>query len=248
MNKGFKLKATDVLYFINKIAHAISTDETRIFLNGIFLQQTENKLRAVATNGYTFALIESDRLDSPSDELGKGIIIPRKGVGELKKLAEQDRDSTLEISVDESFMYVSSSDQYQISIRLIARDYPPYQTVIPSETSYSMTVSRDHLLDAIRRIKVLANEKSNAIKFSMDKEKLTVSANHPSLGEATEKIDVDYTGKSINIGFNARYMMDSLSVLEDDDVTLEFNNELGPVIVKSQKLQEFLGIVMPLKL
>lgn len=246
--KEFKLKGKDILNFIIKTSHAIGHDETRIFLNGIFLQQTNHKLRAVATNGYTFALIDSKGLDTPHETLSKGIIIPKKGVAVLRKLIEQDIESSLNISVDESFMYVSSGDKDRLSIRLIARDYPPYQTVIPAQISYSMTVSKDHLLNAIKRVKVLANEKSNAIKFSIDQGKLTISASHPVFGEATEKLDVDYTGKCIDIGFNARYIMDSLSVFGDDDITFEFNNELSPVVIKSQELQEFLGIVMPLKI
>ena len=246
--EALELKGKDALYFINKISHAIGHDETRIFLNGIFLQQMDHKLRAVATNGYTFALIESDKFSSSHSALTKGIIIPKKGVAEFKKLAEQDSTVNLSISIDESFMYVSLEEHQQLSIRLIAREYPPYQSVIPANTAHSMTVSRENLLNAIRRVKVLANEKSNAVKLSVNQEKLTISAHHPLLGEATEKIDVDYAGKCIDIGFNARYIIDSLSIFEDDDITFEFNNELSPVIVKSHKCQEFLGIVMPLKL
>ena len=244
----FELKGKEALYFINKIFHAIGYDESRVFLNGIFLQQKGKKLRAVATNGYTFALIESDKSLSTNEILNKGVIIPKKGVLELKRLAEQDESHSLHISINESFMYIRSGDRHQLAIRLIAKEYPPYQSVIPSKTSYSMTVSREHLMNAIKRVKVLANETSNAVKLSINEKKLTISANHPLLGEATEKIDADYVGKHIDIGFNAHYMIDSLSVLEDEKVTLEFNNELSPVIVKSQKLKEFLGIVMPLKL
>ena len=243
-----EIKGKDLLTFINKTSYAIGHDETRIFLNGIFLQQINNRLRAVATNGYTFALIESEPLCHSHDVLSKGIIIPKKGVIELKKIAEQNSDINLKIFVDESFMYVNSEDHYHISIRLITREYPPYEDVIPKQTSYSMAVSREHLINAIRRIKVLANERSNAVKFSLSKNNVIVSANHPLLGEAAEKININYDGKNIDMGFNARYIIDSLSALEDDEAILRFNGELSPVIIESKKMQEFLGIVMPLKL
>ena len=244
----FELTGKDALYFISKISHAIGHDEARIFLNGIFLQQEGNTLRAVATNGYTFALIEPKKMDTTNKVLSKGIIVPKKGVAELKKIAERNTDKNIKISVDESFMYVSCGEHCKLSIRLIARNYPPYETVIPSKTSYSMSVDRERLVDAIKRVKVLVNEKSNAIRFSMEKEKLTVSAKHPMFGEAAEKLEIDYSGKNIDIGFNVRYIMDSLSVIEDETITFQFNNELSPVILKSEKLKEFLGIVMPLKL
>ena len=244
----FELKSKDILNFIAKTSHAIGHDETRIFLNGIFIQQSNGKLRAVATNGYTFALFDSKGPDSSYKTLSKGIIIPKKGVAELKKFAEQEKELNLNFSVDESFIYVSTSKKNRLSIRLISRDYPPYETVIPSKTLYSMTLSRDYLIDAIKRVKVLANEKSNAIKLSIDEDKLTISADHPVLGHATEKIDIHYEGKCMDIGFNAKYIMDSLSVFEDGDITLEFNNNLSPVVIKSPKLPEFLAIVMPLKI
>ena len=244
----FELEGKNILNFIAKTSHAMSNDQTRIFLNGIFLQQTDSKLRVVATNGYTFALLDSKGPPSTYKTLLKGIIIPKKGVAELKKFVEQENNSKIKISVDESFIYVGIGNKDRLSIRLIARDYPPYKTVIPSKTLYSMTVSRDHLLSAIRRVKVLSNEKSNAIKLSMDKDKLSISASHPVLGEANEKLDIDYTGKCMSIGFNARYIMDSLSVFEDGDIIFKFNNNLSPVIIKSPKLQEFFSIVMPLKI
>ncbi|MCY4645179.1 MAG: DNA polymerase III subunit beta [Bacteriovoracales bacterium] len=245
----FELNGDEILHFINKTSYAISHDETRLFLNGIFLQQKDSKLRAVATNGYTFALTESDSISASHENLDKGIIIPKKGVSELKKLAEQNSSSPIKISVNESFMFIKIEEKCLLSIRLIARDYPPYQTVIPSQTSYSMTISRLNLLNAIRRVKVLANERSNAIKFSLGQDELTVSANHPELGEASEKLQMsNFEGEAMDIGFNAKYMMDSLSVLGDDDVTFEFNNSMSPVVVKSIKNKEFLGMVMPLKL
>lgn len=163
-------------------------------------------------------------------------------------MAEQAADQTLNISINDSFLCASFNDQFQLSVRLVPRDYPPYQSVIPEATSATMIVSRKDLINTIKRVKVLSDEKSNSIKFSISENLLVVSANHPLLGEAKEKLDVNYAGNYMNIGFNARYMVDSLSVLDSDEIIFEFTNELGAVLVKSSEYPEFLGIIMPLKL
>lgn len=245
---NLKINSHSFLNLINKTSHAISHDETRIFLNGIFLQTHNGSLRAVATNGYTFALIDTNDFEANTTILDNGVIIPRKGVSELKKILELYSDSNLIINLNESFIYITIEDKVSLAVRLIARDYVPYQTVIPSKTQFSFHADREQLLTAIKRVKIMANEKSNAIRFSLSNDELVVSANHPTLGEAKETISVDFNGESIDIGFNARYVLDSLSVFEKDEVNFEFNNELSPVLLKSQQLNEFLGIIMPLKL
>ena len=104
------------------------------------------------------------------------------------------------------------------------------------------------LTNAVKRIKILANEKTNGIKVSLSANNMTISSSHPSLGQATVVLPVNYSGIDIEIGFNAKYLIDTLSVFNDSDVIMEFNNELSPVVVKSETLPEFLGIIMPLKL
>lgn len=246
--KPFKLKSKDIIEIVNKTSHAISTDETRINLNGIFLQQNDSKLRSVAIDGHRFALLDINDFESDSPALIDGVIVPKKGVYEIKKIAEAYPEDTLDVTIDDSFIKVSAQDKYEISIRLIAREYPKYQTVIPTKTAASMIAEKSTLLNAIRRIKILSNEKTNGIKLSLSKNQLTVSANHPSLGHATETIEVEYSGENMEIGFNAKYMMESLMVLDVDEVIYEFNNELSPVIFRSDSVQNFLGIIMPLKL
>lgn len=246
---NLEIQSKDFLNIINKTSHAISHDETRIMLNGIFFQHLNGNLRAVATNGYTFALVETEEFRSENQYLENGVIIPKKGITEIKKVLESNLDEIIKINLNDSFIYLNLENMISLSIRLIARDFPPYQTVIPNKTAYSLTVPKDLILNAIKRVKILANEKSNAIKFTIGSHQLTVSANHPSLGEATEKLEINYSDEPIQIGFNAKYMIDSLSVFEDtDEITFEFNNELSPVILKSYNMNQFLGIIMPLKL
>lgn len=246
--KPFQLLSSEFAKIISKTSHAVSNDETRVNLNGIYVQQIDGKLRTVAIDGHRLALLDIHNFESENTQLLDGIIIPKKGINEIKKITDLFSETKLTISVDDSFLYLNANDQYFLSIRLIAREYPKYQTVIPSKTSYSMRVDRNMLLNAVKRIKILSNEKTNGIKLNITDSILTISANHPALGHASESISVDYEGSPLEIGFNAKYMIESLLVLDVDEVVYEFNNELSPVVVKSNSEPDFLGIIMPLKL
>lgn len=247
-SESIKLKSKDIINIINKTFHAISTDETRVNLNGIYFQQLDSKLRAVAIDGHKLALLDLYNFDSTNQILHDGVIVPKKGIMELKKLAESYIDTEFTIHLDESFLYASANEEYFLSVRLIAREYPKYQTVIPSKTSFSINLERNSLIDAVKRIKLLSNEKTNGIKLSINETELAISANHPALGHAKEIIPISYQGKAMEIGFNAKYMVDSLGVLDVNEITFEFNNELSPFIIRSDEEENFLGIIMPLKI
>ena len=244
----FTVKASDLSDIISKTNHAISNDETRLYLNGVFIQDVQGKLRTVATDGHRLALYDSDLDHNNAETLVNGIIIPKKGVFELKRLSETFPDAEIKVSLDDSFLYASANERYFLSVRLISREYPKYQAVIPSKTTFKLMTDRDLLFDAIRRIKIMSNEKSNGVRVKLNANELILTANHPSLGNAKEKIDVDYQGKEMEIGFNAKYLIDTLSSFEPGEITLELNNELSPVIMKSSNSPNYLGIIMPLKL
>lgn len=233
---------------IEKTSYAISTDETRIFLNGIFFKQTEGKLRTVAIDGHRLALLDNDIDTSSIQKLNEGIIIPRKGIYELKKMSDLNPDKDIEMSLDDSFIYFSYNNEFVLSIRLIAREYPKYKSVIPEKTAFNLTFDKDKVLQAVKRIKLLSNEKTNGIKLHFKKDYLCIEANDPSLGEAKEELPIKYEGSDISIGFNAKYLIDSLNIFDDNEVIFEFNNELSPLVIKSKNLPEYLGIIMPLKM
>ena len=245
------LSGPTLLRIISKTSYAIGTDETRRFLNGVFLHFVDGKIRAVATNGYMFALINLEAVKGTSEceYLSDGIIIPKKGLSVLKKVIESAPDLELSIKIDNSFMYFSFGDRYQSSIRLISQKYPDYEKVIPKTTVVTLTVIREELINAIKRVKVLADEKSRAIKLVLKSDKLVVSASEASSGEAKEEIDIVCNSQEeLAMGFNAQYLLDSLSVFNDEKMVFRFNNELSPFILESTDNNDFLSIVMPLKL
>lgn len=244
----FKLNTFQILEMINKTSHAISNDETRLFLSGIFFQEIDGKLRAVATDGFRLALVETEMSANKIEALINGIIVPKKGVAELKKIAEAYPDQEVTISVDESFIYINANDKYLLAIRLIAKDYLKYQAIIPKKTNNFADIERAAFLNAVRRIKIMANERSNGVKLILRNGEMTVAANHPSLGDAFEQFPITYNGPEFEIGFNAKYLMDILTIFGDDEVRMEFNNELSPALIRSAKNHNYLCIVMPLKL
>lgn len=244
----FKLNTFQILEMINKTSHAISNDETRLFLSGIYLQEIEGKLRAVATDGFRLSLVETELSNNKIEALINGIIIPKKGVAELKKIAESYPDQEIGISVDESFIYLNANNTYLLAIRLIAKEYLKYQAIIPKKTNNHADIDKNSFLNAVRRIKIMANERSNGVKLILKEGEMTVAANHPSLGDAFEKFPINYSGKEFEIGFNAKFLMDILSIFGDEDIRMEFNNELSPAVIRSTKNQNYLCIVMPLKL
>ena len=247
-SKEINIKSIDLQNIISKTSHAVSNDETRINLNGIYFQEIENKLRAVAIDGHRLALLDIFNFETENAALKDGVIIPKKGIAEIKKLVESDLDSEIKIRIDDSFIYANSNDNYYLSVRLIAREYPKYQTVIPSKTSYSITTERQTFLNAVKRIKLLSNEKTNGIKIKFSETEIVLTADHPSLGYAKQTLPAEYSGPEMEIGFNARYMIDSLNVLDVQEIIFDFNNELSPVIVRSGEEENFLGIIMPLKI
>ena len=245
---SFVLNSEQITEIINKTSFAISSDETRPFLNGIFFQEVDSKLRAVATDGHRLSLIETEINNSDLDYLINGIILPRKGVFELKKIADSFPDKDLFISVDDSFLYVNAENSYSLSIRLISREYPKYQAVIPNKTTYNLIVDRAVFLNAVKRVKIMSFEKSNGIKLNIYNNEMVISANHPSFGDALETIPIEYDGKEMLIGFNAKYLLDTLPAFNEGDISFEFNNEFSPVIIKSSSLPHYLSIVMPLNI
>lgn len=247
-NGKFKLNSSVFQLIIGKISHAISQDETRPFLSALYLEQLESSLRAVATDSHRLALISVPTEQEENPILQGGIIIPKKGVSEIKKLSDYCLDEDLEVAVDNSFIYISSGDRYFLSVRLIARDYLPFESVISIRTLYKMTVEKNPLLNSAKRIKTLASERSNGIKFSLCQDELILSANRPSLGDASETIPIKYDGPDLDISFNAKYLIEVLSIFEAGEVVFEFGHDAGPIHVRSSELPSFLGVIMPIKL
>ena len=238
--------ASAIREMIERTIFSVSTDETRHSLNGVFIEEGEGgKVRMVATDGHRLAFIE--RGIGPIG-LEKGVIVPRKGLAELRKLLEEVEDGVVSIGFKEN-MGLVIKDNVELFMRLIDGDFPDYSKVIPKENPYIVKVDQNRLLRALRRVSILSSERYKGIKVEVNEGKMSLSANNPDLGEAVEEIEVDYQGKSLLVGFNARYLIDVLTILgATGEIEVELKDELSPSLIRKSGDEGYLYVVMPMKL
>jgi DNA polymerase-3 subunit beta len=231
---------------MRKTSFAISSDESRYVLNGIYLSLKDHKLTMVATDGRRLALVDEEANIS---EQGQGeFIVPAKAVNELNRLLAEKGEIELRYAENQaSFTLKNEKGSSTLIItKLIEGSYPNYRQVIPAETKERVSLVRDEFLHALRRAEIMTSEKSNSVKLSFSKNKLEITANSPEVGEAKESLAVNYKGPDMAIAFNPKYMIDPLNALADDEVFLELIDELSPGVLKING--PFLYVVMPMRL
>lgn len=221
-------------------SYAASTDETRFVLNGVLLSLKGGKLTVVATDGRRLALVEHE-IEVPK-ESERDMILPTKAINELLHTLEDEGD--LKIHATENQVMFEFGDVF-VASKLIDGTYPNYRQVIPSECEERVTVERESLLSALKRVSLLITDKSNATKLTFGKNNLEITMNAPDVGEAREKIPVKYTGKEISVAFNPEYMMDPLRNLSNDEIFVELTDELSPGVIKCDI--PFLYVLMPMR-
>ncbi len=235
---------------IGKIYYAMSTDEMRYNLNGVFLETIEEKgaklLRMVATDGHRLSMIDREIKSKEVVPLKKGVILPRKGVLEMRNLLEGfDGDVKLAVSESNAILEMPETTLF---MRLVSGDFPNYRQVIPKDNDKKMTVSKDELRSTLRRVSVLSSGKTKCVKFEFKGDVVELSSSNPEMGEAREELSIKYEGDPLTIGFNARYFMDVLDVASSDDVTVEMKTELTPGLVKFEDDEYFMAAIMPMRI
>ena len=246
----FKLPTETLANLIEMVGHAIGSDETRPYLNGLFVHTVENGgknfLRTVATDGHRLALSERELPEGEKIKVQPGVIIPKKGISELKKALDGDGDTIL-IAFTERNTIIKTGNMLFI-IRLIDGDFPDYDSVVPKNNDKILTCSRDELFSALRRVSLLSEELGRGVKFELGKKSLKISCENPNLGEAHEEMAVTFDGDAFDIGFNARYFLDTLSTVKDEDVHLAFCDAFSSVLIKVPSEPGFLSVIMPMRL
>jgi DNA polymerase-3 subunit beta len=245
-----QVDAATMLGLIERTAFAVSSDETRYNLNGVFFEPQEGTLRLVATDGHRLSLAEAD---SPGDfKLKKGVILPKKGLFELKKLLAEaveggQEKPSAELGFVESSAIVRRAG-VTLVMRLIEGTFPDYKQVVPKAGEKVLKVGRIRFLETLRRISILASDKSHAVKLELGKGNLRVVAQNPDLGEAKEDVTVEYQGEPLKIGFNARYLIDVLQVLAAEDVAFELADDLSPGVLRPAGEQGYTAVIMPMRI
>jgi DNA polymerase-3 subunit beta len=231
---------------LRKTAFAISTDESRYVLNGIYVSLKEHKMTLVATDGRRLSLAEEE---VDVDEKSQGeIIIPSKAVNELTRLLQDKGEA--EIKMAENQAAVTLKDERGSSILLITKliegTYPNYRQVIPPEMKERVPLVREEFLQALRRAELMTSEKSNSVKLAFSKNSLAITANAPEVGEARENLAINYKGPDIAIAFNPGYLIEPIAALTEDEIFMELIDELSPGVLKING--PFLYVVMPMRL
>lgn len=244
---SFKLDSANLKRMFNKALFAVSTEETRAYLNGIYMHVVETeegaKIRCVATDGHRLAKVEQELPEGAEDM--PGVIIPRKTVIELRKLAEDADEIT--ITLNEKKLQAEAGE-ITFTSKLIDGTFPDYERVIPSDNKKEMDVSRQALMQAVERVSILSHEKSRSIKFTLHPNSLMISANNPDQENAVEEVKVDYSEDEINIGFNAKYLGEIGGHVESDDMQFFFKDNTSPVLVKDPMDASALFVVMPMRI
>ena len=239
--KEFSIAQKDLKDALRKTSYAISTDETRYVLNGILFSFKENKLTSVATDGRRLALVDLELEFPRSQEID--VIIPTKAVLELQRLVKDEGD--VKVSIGENQIAFELNDALLVS-KLIEGNYPNYRQVIPAEAKERITLEREVFLNAVRRVSLLASEKSNSVKLIFSKGNMDIVAVTPDVGEGKESLPIMYKGKDFSIAFNPEFLMAPLRNLPNDEVFLDLIDEMSPGVIKIHGA--FLYVLMPMRL
>jgi DNA polymerase III subunit beta len=245
MSHSFALSVADLKGLIEKTRFAISTEETRYYLNGIYLHDVASGpyLRAVATDGHRLAQAQVAR---PEGAAGMpGIIVPRKTVLEIVKLIEGE-DGDVEIALSASKITFTAG-KLVLTSKLIDGTFPDYERVIPRNNDKVMSVETKVFANAVDRVSTISQEKSRAVKLTLGPDKLTLVVNNPDSGSAEEEIAARYTSDTIDIGFNARYLLDVAGQIKSDEMHFHLADAGSPTIVKDPKDAQALYVLMPMR-
>jgi DNA polymerase-3 subunit beta len=264
------ISSSPLLDLINKTLFSISTDETRTHLNGVLFEcdgvGDQTTARMVSTDGHRLSKCERPLPGGP--KLMPGVLIPRRGLIELRRALESS--AQVELGVLAGSLFVRTGNTV-LTVRLTEAQFPPYDQVIPRDHQREAKVARDALHDALKRIVIVASEKTYGVRLSLTQNTLRIESDNPDLGQAREELEVSYGGTDFSIGFNAKYILDLLSEIDTPEILLHFNGELDPGVVRpggsskkpkegekdkgeatgaswNQPGNQYLGVIMPMRL
>ncbi|MCU0663351.1 MAG: DNA polymerase III subunit beta [Myxococcota bacterium] len=253
----FEVETGLLARMIDQTSFSISTDDTRPHLNGALFQGDGKKLRMVTTDGHRL-----NKVEHKVEEAGFynfSMVIPQKGIMEFKRMIEEG-SGHCKVAAQEGQIFVQRefdvekvegaeplSASFLLVSKLIDSDFPNYDQVIPSSSERVVIAPRVLFLEALRRVSVVSSDRTLGVKFQLVEGSLEVMTNNPSVGEGAELVDVTYEGEKLVIGFNARYIIDALSTLTDDEIKLEVSGPLDPMVIKDMS-GGFVGVVMPMRI
>lgn len=228
---------------IQKTQFSVSTDEARVNLNGVLFESNGELATMVSTDGHRLTKLS---LPLAGPRLERGIIIPRKGMLEIKRVLDRVQGE-VGLAVDGQHLYLQA-EELTLSVKLNNVVFPPYEQVIPREFRRRVTALREEMIDVLKRAEVMAPEKTATVRIELDKGSLKLTADNPDLGVAHQEIEIEYQGEPLVAGFNARYLIEVLEVMDTKQVHLDFQGELDPCVLRPVEGPDYLGVVMPMRI
>jgi DNA polymerase III subunit beta len=239
-----------LIEMIDRTIYSVSNDETRYHLNGVYFEKKttsgKTQFRMVATDGHRLSLVDRYTNEESANIINSGVIIPRKGLAEVKKIIDFS-DKPIKMAVEGSQLIVKTGSTI-LMVRLIEGKYPNYQQLIPQNLKKTALINRESLLSSIRRVSLLSNQKSKGVTIALAKGKMEISSNNPELGDAKEEIEIDYNGEDLKIGFNAKYILDILNSFTSGNLNLELENQLSPGLIRPENDLDYTCVVMPMRI
>jgi DNA polymerase-3 subunit beta len=234
--------------------YAISTDETRLHLNSAFFEWDGDRVRMVTTDGHRLSKIERS---VPGEHASQAMLIPLKGIHELRRLcdearAERDGQTGPDVEISKSgpnaFFELAG---FRFSVKLVDAQFPPYQQVIPPSSDRTVTAPRSAVAEALRAVHIAASDRTGGVKLTLVPGAMRFSSESPESGDGFDELSADYAGGEITIGFNAKYFLDVLGAIEQEDITVGISGELDPVVVRpagEAEGESFVAVVMPMRI
>jgi len=244
----FEIKSQDLKRLIDGSQFAISTEETRYYLNGIYFhvvtEGDEIKFRAVATDGHRLALVETQA--PVGSETMPGIILPRKGVSEVHRLVSEESDGVVKIELSDAKIRFSLGSVVLTS-KVIDGTFPEYQRVIPTENHKKLVIDRSAFSGAVDRVATISSERSRAVKLALGSGQVLVSVHNPDSGSAEDELAADYSDEALEIGFNARYLLDITGQLTSSQAIFMFADASAPTLIRDGEQSDALYVLMPMR-
>ncbi|CAO0820428.1 Beta sliding clamp [Desulfarculales bacterium] len=234
---------------IEKTIFSISQEDTRFNLAGLYVQKCKkddgHRLCFVSTDGHRLSLIDKEVPGLEDFALKAGVIIPRKGVAEMRKLAETG--GSLVLGLSQRFAVVKK-DEVRLILRMQEGSFPDYEVVISKNTKRKVLVNRQAFEGVLKRVSLIATDRFQGVRLDFKEGLLEVISNNSDLGEAREALEVDYEGESFGVGFNARYFLDLCAAMRSEEISLNFVDEQNPCVIKGEGDVGFLSVIMPMRL
>jgi DNA polymerase-3 subunit beta len=242
---SFEIPAALLAQLIDRTRFAISTEETRYYLNGIFIHVTDDELKAAATDGHRLARFT---IAKPVGAEGMpDVIVPRKCVAELRKLLEEVLDTNVLIDLSASKIRFTLGGEKVLTSKLIDGTFPDYNRVIPTGNDKLLKIDPKSFMQGVDRVATIASEKTRAVKMTLDRDKITLSVTSPENGTAAEEVPGEYASSGFDIGFNARYLMDILGQIEGDSVEVHLADAAAPTLIREGEKAPALYVLMPMR-